>query len=288
VEQSQIAEDAGFDGVTISEHHAGLFEYVPNPLMAATWILGATRRIWAAPCPLLLAIRSPLLVAEDLAWLAAKFPGRVGAGFGPGSPTTPDDFAIGGIAVDQRRRLFGEKLQTVVRALRGDAPAPLDKDPAVAACKASPVPCMSTVGGPLGARRAARLGIGLVPTSSMATGQVMGFAREFRNAGGRAPIMLNRRAWLGAPDAERIRSFVAHVGTRVVAPPERPWRPDYISSEDPAVVAQQLADVVTQAGANAVNLKFFYPTLAPAELRTQLAKFGREVVPRLKKRLATA
>ena len=63
VRQAQIAEDAGFDGVTISEHHAGLFEYVPVPLMGVSWILAATRRIWAGPCPLSTGTPMPLVAA---------------------------------------------------------------------------------------------------------------------------------------------------------------------------------------------------------------------------------
>src|SRR5207244_1339723 len=143
-------------------------------------------------------------------WLSARFPGRLGGGFGPGSPTTPDDFVVGRIPMEQRRKIFGENLQIVARALQGEAPPPLDNDPAIKACKADPVPCMSTVGGPLGARRAARLGIGLVPSSGMDMEQMSGFIREYHLAGGTKSVMINRRAWLGEPDAERMKSLIAH------------------------------------------------------------------------------
>ena len=46
------ADDAGFDGVLIGEHHAGLAGYLPNPLQAIGWALADTTRVWGAPCPL--------------------------------------------------------------------------------------------------------------------------------------------------------------------------------------------------------------------------------------------
>lgn len=287
VEQAVIAEEVGFDGVTVSEHHAGIFEYLPNPMLAVAWILGATRRIWAAPCPLLLSLRSPLLVAEDLAWLAARFPARVGGGFGPGHPSTPDDFLIGGISIEQRRKIFADKLPVLVRALRGEAENPLAKDPAIRACKASPVQCMSTVGGPLGARRAAHLGIGLVPPSSCAIEAAAEFTREYRKAGGNGPIMINRRAWLGRPDSRHIESLAAHMAARPgVVQGQSHYQSDIISSENPLEVSEKLAGVAAKVGADSINIKFFFPDLKPGEMGRQLEAFGREVIPCLKRRLA--
>jgi alkanesulfonate monooxygenase SsuD/methylene tetrahydromethanopterin reductase-like flavin-dependent oxidoreductase (luciferase family) len=48
-EQARLAEEAGFDGCMVAEHHGGFPNYLPNPLLAATWILEATQRMWAAP-----------------------------------------------------------------------------------------------------------------------------------------------------------------------------------------------------------------------------------------------
>ena len=77
-EQASLAEAAGFDGLMTSEHHGGFRGYVSNPLQLASWLLEATDRIWAAPCPLLLSLRHWSHVAEELAWLACRHPGRVG------------------------------------------------------------------------------------------------------------------------------------------------------------------------------------------------------------------
>jgi len=82
--QASLAVQHGFDGVMTSEHHGGFHGYLPNPLQAAGWCLEAMPGGWAAPCPLLLPLRPPALVAEEIAWLAARFPGRVGIGVASG------------------------------------------------------------------------------------------------------------------------------------------------------------------------------------------------------------
>src|SRR5215467_4165292 len=79
-EQAILAEQAGFDGCMTSEHHGGTPNYLPNPLLAASWLLEATEGMWAAPCPLVLPLRPTSQVAEDVAWLYHRFPRRVGVG----------------------------------------------------------------------------------------------------------------------------------------------------------------------------------------------------------------
>src|SRR3954466_1446166 len=76
--QAALAVEHGFDGVMTSEHHGGFPGYLPNPLQLAGFLLDAMTTGWAAPCPLLLPLRPAALVVEETAWLAARFPGRVG------------------------------------------------------------------------------------------------------------------------------------------------------------------------------------------------------------------
>ncbi len=94
-EQAAAAAASGFDGVMTSEHHGGFSGYMPNPLQAAGWLLDAMPGGWAAPCPMLLPLRPPALVAEEVAWLAARYPDRVGVGVAAGSLL--DDFEIMGL-----------------------------------------------------------------------------------------------------------------------------------------------------------------------------------------------
>src|SRR5438105_8840069 len=90
--QARLAAENGFNGVMTSEHHGGFAGYMPNPLQMAGWLLEAMPTGWAAACPLLLPLRPAAMVAEEVAWLAARFPGRVGLGVASGS--LPEDFEV--------------------------------------------------------------------------------------------------------------------------------------------------------------------------------------------------
>src|ERR1700722_19253107 len=82
--QAIAAERAGFDGVALSEHHGGFPTYAPVPALLIGVLLAATETVWGAPCPTVLPLRNSSLVVEELAWLNAAYPGRVGAAFVPG------------------------------------------------------------------------------------------------------------------------------------------------------------------------------------------------------------
>ena len=79
--QARRASEIGYDGVMVSEHHADFPGYLPNPVQLAGLLLDAMPTGWVAPCPMLLPLKPYALIAEDLAWLAAAYPGRVGVGF---------------------------------------------------------------------------------------------------------------------------------------------------------------------------------------------------------------
>ena len=74
--------------------------------------------MWVAPCPLLLPLRPTALVVEEVAWLAAAYPGRVGLGVAAGA--LPLDFAIVGLDVADAGPRFKAELGRVVAMLRGD------------------------------------------------------------------------------------------------------------------------------------------------------------------------
>ena len=78
--QARLAMDSGFAGGMTSEHHGGFPGYLPNPLQMVGFILDECPSGWAAACPLLLPLRPTAMVAEEVAWLAARHPGRVGLG----------------------------------------------------------------------------------------------------------------------------------------------------------------------------------------------------------------
>src|SRR5688572_26092833 len=154
--QARLAAEVGFDGVMTSEHHGGFGGYSPNPLQLAGWLLEAMPQGWCAPCPLLLPIRPVALVAEEVAWLAARFPGRVAVGVAPGA--LPLDFEVMDVPIEEHVTRFRTGLPRLVALLRGDELGPLAGDRALQACAARPVTVISTAMSAPAVRRAAAAG----------------------------------------------------------------------------------------------------------------------------------
>jgi alkanesulfonate monooxygenase SsuD/methylene tetrahydromethanopterin reductase-like flavin-dependent oxidoreductase (luciferase family) len=224
------------------------------------------------------------LVTEEIAWLSARFRGRLGVGFGPGISSL--DFEAVGVPWDDRRRRYREGLEVVVASLSGRSTGLLSEDRAIAACGQHPVPCVSTVGGPIGARRAARLGLGIVPASSASTEEVQQLINDYTSAGGSGPRMLNRRAWYGPPDPGRIAALDGQYAARSdIGSEAGHYKADFIASADPAAVAGGLAEVRVATGATALNMKFYFPGLSPQRMREQITAFGADVLPALRAQL---
>ena len=129
--QAGLAVSAGFDGVMTSEHHGGFGGYMAQPLQMASFLLAEHADGWAAAAPLLLPLRSTALVAEEIAWLRARYPGRVGVGVAAGA--LPLDFEAAG--VDQREAVdrFKAELPRLVAMLQGVDLGLLEADPALRA-----------------------------------------------------------------------------------------------------------------------------------------------------------
>jgi len=284
--QAALASDSGFDGVMTSEHHGGFAGYLPNPLQAAGWCLEEMATGWAAPCPLLLPLRPAALVAEEVAWLAARHPGRVGLGVASGS--LPQDFDLVHVPMDDLGARFTAAFEELVGFLGGRAPGLLLGDPAVAACATSPIPLLSAAMGFTAARRAARLGAGLVFDSMSTPERCRELLDEFRSAGGTAPSVLIRRAWLGeAPRGDLEAQLQVYRGYAVERA-QRHWGKDeLVGTTDAVAVAEGLADALVRSGAEALNLRVHVPGVTPDQVREQVARLGAEVLGPLRAHLAS-
>lgn len=278
--QARMAADAGFDGVMTSEHHGGFAGYMPNPLQAAGWLLEAMPAGWAAPCPLLLPLRPPALVAEEVAWLAARHPGRVGVGVAAGSLV--DDFEIMGLTKENLTERFADGLALLAGALGGGQPGRLAADPAVARCTAHPVPMASAAMSTAAVRRAAGHGMGIVFDSLSAPERIRRLVDAYRDAGGDRACILIRRVWTGTPPTEEMRRQVDVYRGYAAAGAQAHWTGDeLVSGEDATAVADTLLDVMTRAGANACNLRVHAPGISPDQVRGQIVALA-EVVARLR------
>ncbi len=282
--QAAMAVAHGFDGVMTSEHHGGFPGYLPNPLQLAGFLLDAMPAGWAAPCPLLLPLRPAALVAEETAWLAARFPGRVGLGVAAGA--LPVDFEIMDVTMDDLAARFGRALDIVTSALRGVVDGPLAADPAIARCAARPIPVLSAGASLTAARRAARTGTGLLFDSLVTPARARELVDAYRAAGGSSTCVLIRRVWLGdPPQADVDRQVDVY---RSYAPSNAPshWGANEMATGESAdLVAKQLVDAMQTAGADALNVRVHVPGVSVEAAREQIASVGDAVLPLVKESL---
>jgi alkanesulfonate monooxygenase SsuD/methylene tetrahydromethanopterin reductase-like flavin-dependent oxidoreductase (luciferase family) len=276
--QAALGADAGFDGVMTSEHHGGFAGYLPNPLQAAGWCLEMMTDGWAAPCPLLLPLRPPALVAEEIAWLAARFPRRVGVGVAAGA--LPVDFEVMGVPMDDLTARFTSSLEALVRVLDGSDPGVLADDPAIKACTEQPIPVVSAAMGLTAVRRAARLGIGILFDSLSTPERCRELADAYRAAGGTGSCILIRRAWVGEPPGERVARQVDVYRTYAAPGAQAHWEGEQLVGEsDARAVAESLANVAGRAGADALNLRVHVPGVPPGVARDQIGLLADVVGP---------
>jgi alkanesulfonate monooxygenase SsuD/methylene tetrahydromethanopterin reductase-like flavin-dependent oxidoreductase (luciferase family) len=283
---AQHADDVGFDGVTLSEHHAGFARYVPTPLVIAAQLLSRLPRAWAAACPAILPMRPPVVVAEDLAWLEAAYPGRVGAGFVAGYQR--QDFEVVGADFDGRNTTFWDGLSDLVGALgAGSEASPLKGDPAVDELGDAGLPLLAGIGGPVGARRAARLGVGLLLTSLRSATETAVLVQAYRDAGGRGPVVLKRRVHVGA-DA-------GGFGASESAWHSRAESPTWLRADDTALLTGSAAKVseglllaLRDSGVDALNLHLDAYTGAPESVTDQIDQLGAGVLPAVRASLSAA
>jgi alkanesulfonate monooxygenase SsuD/methylene tetrahydromethanopterin reductase-like flavin-dependent oxidoreductase (luciferase family) len=277
VEDAAAAVEAGFDGVTLSEHHGGLPHYLSSPMAVAAGLLARLPRGWAAAAPSILPLRPPAIVAEDLAWQAALYPGRVAAGFVAGYHER--DFDLVGADFNGRRAAFWAGLEHLADAFRGVSR--LESDTAVAAARGLPV--LAGVGGPLGVRRGARLGVGLLLTSLRRPAEVAPLIDAYRAAGGPGAVVLIRRVHVGPGSTSGLDAGLAN--WRSGADASASWLSadrDALVCGPTEAVAQQLAEALAVSGADALNLRIdAYPT-RPDLVPRQVAELGAMVLPLLR------
>jgi alkanesulfonate monooxygenase SsuD/methylene tetrahydromethanopterin reductase-like flavin-dependent oxidoreductase (luciferase family) len=283
--QAALGAEHGFDGVMTSEHHGGFAGYLPNPLQVAGWCLEAMPNGWAASCPLLLPLRPAALVAEETAWLAARFPGRVGVGVAAGA--LKDDFEIMGLSMDDRAARFADGLEELVGALSGSDPRGLADDPAIKACAELPVPVVSAAMSFTAVRRAARHGVGILFDSLSTPERCRELSDAYRAAGGGGPCILVRRAWVGDPPREGVaRQLDVYRGYAPVASQTHWEGEQLVASTSAGDVADGLADAARRAAADAVNVRVHVPGVTPEAAHEQIARLGDEVVTTLREQLS--
>jgi alkanesulfonate monooxygenase SsuD/methylene tetrahydromethanopterin reductase-like flavin-dependent oxidoreductase (luciferase family) len=277
--QAGLALASGFDGIMTSEHHGGFAGYMAQPLQMASFLLEELPTGWAAAAPLLLPLRPTALVAEEVAWLRARHPGRVGLGVAAGA--LPLDFEVAGVLQRESVDRFKSELPRLVAMLRGEELGALEGDPALLSCRAEPVPVLSAAVSAAAAVRAARCGAGVLMEGMSAPRRLARLTRAFTEAGGTGSKVLIRRVWLGEVPGGLVRQQRAvyeSYGESGGAFGED----QTIASEDPAELTERLAAAIEEVGADALNLRVQLPGMAREDVREQITAIGTTVVGPLK------
>ena len=84
-EQVQYAEELGFTGAWLAEHHFTRYSMVCSSLVLATHLAAHTRRIRLGTAVLVSPLHNPLRLAEDAAMVDVCSGGRLDVGFGRGA-----------------------------------------------------------------------------------------------------------------------------------------------------------------------------------------------------------
>jgi alkanesulfonate monooxygenase SsuD/methylene tetrahydromethanopterin reductase-like flavin-dependent oxidoreductase (luciferase family) len=122
LELARVAERSGVDSLWVTEHHFAQDGYCPAPLLALAALASVTEAVTLGTWVLLLALRHPVQVAEEAAFVDNLSGGRVVLGAGAGYRA--QEFAGLGVDLHRLRRLMDEKLEVLLRALR--EPGPFD------------------------------------------------------------------------------------------------------------------------------------------------------------------
>ena len=109
-----LAEDLGFDGVCVNEHHQNAYGLMPSPNLIAAALTQRTRRVKIAVIGNALPLYNPpLRIAEEFAMLDCLSGGRLIAGFVVGGGPEYFTYAIN---PTEARERFAEAHDLIVRA----------------------------------------------------------------------------------------------------------------------------------------------------------------------------
>jgi len=146
------AEQMGLHSVWVTEHHLFDDGYMPQPLTFLSAIAARTSKVVLGTAVTLPALRPPALVAEEAAVVDQLSGGRLQLGFGAGY--SPREYQLFGADVAKRYSLTDTAAMEVRRLLDERITTP----PAAQ----NPFPIWMGYQGPQGARRAGRMGTGLL------------------------------------------------------------------------------------------------------------------------------
>ncbi len=120
LDQLEYAEELGFDGVCVNEHHQNAYGTMPSPNLVAAMLARRTKRISICMVGNGLPLRDhPLRVAEEVAMLDVVTGGRIISGFVRG---IGDEYTSMGVNPTYSLERFREAHDLIIRAWTEDGP----------------------------------------------------------------------------------------------------------------------------------------------------------------------
>jgi len=119
LEQFRLADEVGFDWVTVAEHHYGPIGLTPNPMVFAGALTQVVRRAHIALLGPNIPILNPVRVAEEFAMLDTLTNGRVIAGMLRG---TPNEYVTYNTNPAESRDIFEEAILLIQHAWKQSQP----------------------------------------------------------------------------------------------------------------------------------------------------------------------
>lgn len=120
IAQAKLADELGFQTIWLAELHFNpRFSVMPSPLLAASAIAQATRRIRIGTAVNLVPLHHPIRLAEEVATLDLLSGGRAVFGIGRGS--NPSHYAGYGIPMAEGRGRFQEAVEFILKAWTTDS-----------------------------------------------------------------------------------------------------------------------------------------------------------------------
>jgi alkanesulfonate monooxygenase SsuD/methylene tetrahydromethanopterin reductase-like flavin-dependent oxidoreductase (luciferase family) len=113
LEQFRLADEVGFDWVTVAEHHYGPMGLTPNPMVFAGALTQVVKRARIALLGPNVPILNPVRVAEEFAMLDTLTDGRLVAGMMRG---TPNEYVTYNTNPAESREIFEEAVALIRRA----------------------------------------------------------------------------------------------------------------------------------------------------------------------------
>jgi len=324
VEFARLADQLGFDAVSVAEHHYSKMQLSPNPLLAGAIVAPVLERADLNLLGLTLPLLNPIRAAEEIGMINALMHGRLLVGFFRG---TPNELLTYGTNPYETREVFEEAVDLIMAAFSEPEPfAWLGRhfDYRTVSVwpqfdEATRPKFLAAANSPKSLEVAARhrfiAGFSFAPQPVAAK-----FAESFRQtaaAYGWQPTpddMLYRCIALVAESDERAEEIYQRTGygdmNTLFKPvnfeaaftvakgmagipanaemppggPSMPARPMFFGG--PETVAAQIADFVRETGIGRIEVTLNDAKLPYADAVNSLTLFGREVIPAVREQVA--